>query len=142
MDLHVLTRSCPTLRATDLPRVQRGRARRDLPPSAGAGRCRTALARRWPCPTVSRLAGRTSRVRARASRRQRRPERPSCTRDRQRDGPCQRGGARDVRRSRSEEHTSELQSLMRISYAVFCLKKKIYIPVSLQFISISSINYC
>src|SRR3546814_3458843 len=30
----------------------------------------------------------------------------------------------DVIRSRSEEHTSELQSLMRISYAVFCLKKK------------------
>src|SRR3546814_1110475 len=28
---------------------------------------------------------------------------------------------------RSEEHTSELQSLMRISYAVFCLKKKIHI---------------
>src|SRR3546814_10431440 len=28
-------------------------------------------------------------------------------------------------RCRSEEHTSELQSLMRISYAVFCLKKKI-----------------
>src|SRR3546814_5159630 len=28
------------------------------------------------------------------------------------------------RNSRSEEHTSELQSLMRISYAVFCLKKK------------------
>src|SRR3546814_4340940 len=27
--------------------------------------------------------------------------------------------------TRSEEHTSELQSLMRISYAVFCLKKKI-----------------
>src|SRR3546814_9117111 len=27
-------------------------------------------------------------------------------------------------RERSEEHTSELQSLMRISYAVFCLKKK------------------
>src|SRR3546814_3207529 len=31
----------------------------------------------------------------------------------------------DDRVSRSEEHTSELQSLMRISYAVFCLKKKI-----------------
>src|SRR3546814_5713057 len=30
-----------------------------------------------------------------------------------------------VERDRSEEHTSELQSLMRISYAVFCLKKKI-----------------
>src|SRR3546814_10578251 len=28
------------------------------------------------------------------------------------------------KRGRSEEHTSELQSLMRISYAVFCLKKK------------------
>src|SRR3546814_5974734 len=30
------------------------------------------------------------------------------------------------KRERSEEHTSELQSLMRISYAVFCLKKKKY----------------
>src|SRR3546814_6652493 len=29
-----------------------------------------------------------------------------------------------VTQQRSEEHTSELQSLMRISYAVFCLKKK------------------
>src|SRR3546814_3630412 len=39
-----------------------------------------------------------------------------------------RDGGQDVRMSltafRSEEHTSELQSLMRISYAVFCLKKK------------------
>src|SRR3546814_4285067 len=31
---------------------------------------------------------------------------------------------REVTHFRSEEHTSELQSLMRISYAVFCLKKK------------------
>src|SRR3546814_4465955 len=31
---------------------------------------------------------------------------------------------RDCAEARSEEHTSELQSLMRISYAVFCLKKK------------------
>src|SRR3546814_5477063 len=30
----------------------------------------------------------------------------------------------DLNAARSEEHTSELQSLMRISYAVFCLKKK------------------
>src|SRR3546814_9973833 len=41
------------------------------------------------------------------------------------DGRC---GAEDLflapAWSRSEEHTSELQSLMRISYAVFCLKKK------------------
>src|SRR3546814_6463709 len=35
---------------------------------------------------------------------------------------CGEGG--DVVELRSEEHTSELQSLMRISYAVFCLKKK------------------
>src|SRR3546814_8869595 len=36
--------------------------------------------------------------------------------------PCRRSGTHPV--GRSEEHTSELQSLMRISYAVFCLKKK------------------
>src|SRR3546814_1390485 len=35
-----------------------------------------------------------------------------------------RGGRRGLQGGRSEEHTSELQSLMRISYAVFCLKKK------------------
>src|SRR3546814_7100443 len=34
------------------------------------------------------------------------------------------GGAIGISAFRSEEHTSELQSLMRISYAVFCLKKK------------------
>src|SRR3546814_8206613 len=43
-------------------------------------------------------------------------------RDREHGGsvPCQE------ETDRSEEHTSELQSLMRISYAVFCLKKKKY----------------
>src|SRR3546814_5975809 len=41
------------------------------------------------------------------------------------DYRCQTSGAGEPRcRLRSEEHTSELQSLMRISYAVFCLKKK------------------
>src|SRR3546814_3053585 len=40
---------------------------------------------------------------------------------------------------RSDEHTSELQSLMRISYAVFCLKKKIYLTKSAsQIVFISS----
>src|SRR3546814_7826140 len=44
-------------------------------------------------------------------------------------GDCIHGGAPGRERpyrvgGRSEEHTSELQSLMRISYAVFCLKKK------------------
>src|SRR3546814_12654425 len=40
------------------------------------------------------------------------------------DFPGSAGGPRHQRVGRSEEHTSELQSLMRISYAVFCLKKK------------------
>src|SRR3546814_4684881 len=35
-----------------------------------------------------------------------------------------RAAPRQLNHFRSEEHTSELQSLMRISYAVFCLKKK------------------
>src|SRR3546814_7002157 len=43
-------------------------------------------------------------------------------------GRCRRAGRpgemEERCRKRSEEHTSELQSLMRISYAVFCLKKK------------------
>src|SRR3546814_10546632 len=43
-------------------------------------------------------------------------------RERRADRPCHRLHHR--RACRSEEHTSELQSLMRISYAVFCLKKK------------------
>src|SRR3546814_5449589 len=39
-------------------------------------------------------------------------------------GERARQAGKDHARQRSEEHTSELQSLMRISYAVFCLKKK------------------
>src|SRR3546814_3880150 len=35
--------------------------------------------------------------------------------------------------SRSEEHTSELQSLMRISYAVFCLKKKKQVQYNMKY---------
>src|SRR3546814_2868949 len=49
------------------------------------------------------------------------PRRPPCSK-------ANRATTRPLRarrgRQRSEEHTSELQSLMRISYAVFCLKKK------------------
>src|SRR3546814_2143961 len=49
-----------------------------------------------------------------------------------RAGSARRQGSEEIvglrqlgeRHARSEEHTSELQSLMRISYAVFCLKKK------------------
>src|SRR3546814_3897603 len=50
-----------------------------------------------------------------------------CAKDRLAPGACSpASGARCAleRELRSEEHTSELQSLMRISYAVFCLKKK------------------
>src|SRR3546814_5580923 len=47
--------------------------------------------------------------------------RPLVLRSANRKNPCSH---RPRRGPRSEEHTSELQSLMRISYAVFCLKKK------------------
>src|SRR3546814_10248493 len=54
---------------------------------------------------------------------------PPCASQRERRPGYNRGTRQNRiwRRSspRSEEHTSELQSLMRISYAVFCLKKKI-----------------
>src|SRR3546814_3596153 len=47
-----------------------------------------------------------------------------------------------VKRSmRSEEHTSELQSLMRISYAVFCLKKKNIRATTFQSVRYSSYVY-
>src|SRR3546814_3131006 len=63
----------------------------------------------------------------------RHPPRTLGTRTDRRHGPRRVPGARPRRRGhpprehlgRSEEHTSELQSLMRSSYAVFCLKKKI-----------------
>src|SRR3546814_3214079 len=47
---------------------------------------------------------------------------PPAVRCPERERPRVAQGAKPCRRS--EEHTSELQSLMRISYAVFCLKKK------------------
>src|SRR3546814_5163234 len=47
---------------------------------------------------------------------------PTWVPSRRRSTPSDAAAA--FRRWRSEEHTSELQSLMRISYAVFCLKKK------------------
>src|SRR3546814_1687846 len=48
----------------------------------------------------------------------------TCRSEGRHDGPPGRTPAGDEISGRSEEHTSELQSLMRISYAVFCLKKK------------------
>src|SRR3546814_5921177 len=46
-----------------------------------------------------------------------------------------------ARASRSEEHTSELQSLMRISYAVFCLKKKNHQTQCQRYTNSNSIAY-
>src|SRR3546814_1913673 len=55
----------------------------------------------------------------------RQPRRTRAHRDGAVARPCRHDGvAGSQRGARSEEHTSELQSLMRISYAVFCLKKK------------------
>src|SRR3546814_7691810 len=74
---------------------------------------------------------RSTALRACGPRCRRKALRPSSTSDRRQEGKIARHHERRYRRSpphgplrRSEEHTSELQSLMRISYAVFCLKKK------------------
>src|SRR3546814_5190535 len=73
----------------------------------------------------ARLSGRRARARVVRADRKRADRSGGRGRAQHRDhGECAgRGGKRAA--ARSEEHTSELQSLMRISYAVFCLKKKI-----------------
>src|SRR3546814_3959019 len=53
-----------------------------------------------------------------------RPDRAPRSRPKALSPNCKAAIPRPGVSSRSEEHTSELQSLMRISYAVFCLKKK------------------
>src|SRR3546814_4021310 len=113
-DLHVLTHSFPTRRSSDLPPPRAAACRR--PRSAGRHRCAapTAAPRTTPnscswsatvCPCRRLLP-----VRSRRNRSTRSPiPRPASCR----------------RSARSEGHTSELQSLLRISYAVFCLKQKL-----------------
>src|SRR3546814_19613829 len=92
----------------------------------------------FPYTTLFRSAGGRGEGRARNDRRRRdRPPRRRADADRLSDAArCGCGllsrtqpiaSARTLRpdqRLRSEEHTSELQSLMRISYAVFCLQQK------------------
>src|SRR3546814_5283665 len=86
---------------------------------------------RSPWKAKNRLRAGSSAWCAKAGQRQReRGCAPSASQDRKAN-PAQRSspdGNHNMRRTRkakrSEEHTSELQSLMRISYAVFCLKKK------------------
>src|SRR3546814_10870021 len=109
----MLTHAFPTRRSSDLqigrpPKADRpGPRGRRLPPAGG--RVMT-----WNTPTAS-CEGKV--------------------------GFATKGGAlenlnrikkRGRRRHRSEEHTSELQSLMRISYAVCCLKKKLTIHIAGQ----------
>src|SRR3546814_7403582 len=75
------------------------------------------LGRRW---CIASLA-----VRQRCNRWDRADDRPRVVERSAKGGQSLAGKSRAPSRSaRSEEHTSELQSLMRISYAVFCLKKK------------------
>src|SRR3546814_6347395 len=87
----------------------------------------------FPYTTLFRSPDRGGRAERQAAGRLRRAvdgaavRRPDCT-IRARVQPRQPGEHAALLRRlppRSEEHTSELQSLMRISYAVFCLKKKI-----------------
>src|SRR3546814_10027240 len=66
----------------------------------------------------------TTLFRSAESSRQRAEGRRQRTKDRRQRAEGRRQRGTDARPTRSEEHTSELQSLMRISYAVFCLKKK------------------
>src|SRR3546814_2016763 len=68
----------------------------------------------WPIRPVRRMRGGTSSGRSKAETR---------AKQKGRDEFVPSRPALDMQ-ARSEEHTSELQSLMRISYAVFCLKKK------------------
>src|SRR3546814_10588634 len=78
---------------------------RSSPTVSGAGVARAAHVRPGPAP---RRPGAAGSIWARGSRK-------SCS-------DC--ASELYIMEVRSEEHTSELQSLMRISYAVFCLKKK------------------
>src|SRR3546814_7376199 len=65
----------------------------------------------WHCQQITKCRAMSLRYRAAAIALADRP-------------PCFRAFRLPMPSTRSEEHTSELQSLMRISYAVFCLKKK------------------
>src|SRR3546814_5878321 len=76
----------------------------------------------WPMPTVPLAAS------AKARQHRQDEEEKDDEADEHQPPEIALVGAVAFLRGRSEEHTSELQSLMRISYAVFCLKKKKSIP--------------
>src|SRR3546814_19131193 len=112
-DLHVLTHSFPTRRSSDLSRPwgrmtmrwnkgNIGLAMAAVAATAAAA-VPSAMAQRDPAYEQARASGEVG-------------EQP--------DGYLGFVTTPNAQVRRSEEHTSELQSLMRISYAVFCLKKK------------------
>src|SRR3546814_6372324 len=90
-------------------------------PIARQGRCRGPQ----PCGSHSARRGDAAgKLRADEPRDRRARQCGNDAYAQQRDGGAVRPEPRSCPDPRSEEHTSELQSLMRSSYAVFCLKKK------------------
>src|SRR3546814_2582645 len=89
---------------------------RCLKATARPGKGWVTHGRRWPRP----------------SRRNDDAGRGRCRAGSDAEGCGRRGFHPGALQGRSEEHTSELQSLMRISYAVFCLKKKKIISTQIQ----------
>src|SRR3546814_1388412 len=104
-----------------------------LEPAAGSGRLSQSQpsARNAPRPAAAALK-RQRHAHRLADRHGARLFRADRKRSRASGGLCQQ---------RSEEHTSELQSLMRISYAVFCLKKKKTRRLSHKSTTVTSTEY-
>src|SRR3546814_4457390 len=115
LNIHVLTLCCPTRRSSDLIGGIGLQAREpgDLR-SDSSLRFQFGPSLRWPIFSGGRIRAQIRAADARAEAATARYERAVLT------------ALADSETSinRSEEHTSELQSLMHISYAVFCLKKK------------------
>src|SRR3546814_2020201 len=109
----VQTCALPISRRSRRERGSPCRPRRTIASPRRPGRCADDPGRYGPAPPPRRWPdARSERVGSPATRGD--SARPSA--------PCRETDFRHFR-NRSEEHTSELQTLMRISYAVFCLKK-------------------
>src|SRR3546814_2174609 len=115
LEPHVLTHSFPTRRPSDLSTLSASTSR---PAGKSYWRC---VSRLWAIAHCmqQQVANASNARRPVNTRRYVMLGFPSSQRR------CSSGnGEPAYKHPRSEEHTSELQSLMRISYAVFCLKKK------------------
>src|SRR3546814_4420910 len=113
-----MTHSFPTRRSSDL--LDLGQRAEQLIERLGDEHLRRAVAQRTRQPQPQMAIGIEPQRERRLARRVA-PDAPLALARGFAPDP-RRGGDRD--RFRSEEHTSELQPLMRISYAVFCLQKK------------------